>query len=88
MAPTKAAYAQLNQAIEELLASDDVLDDDDGMPEMVTDSVLLVGLQFVDHDGDRCGRVILYPRDGSQPHYITEGLLHAALSVISERPVS
>lgn len=83
MAPTKAAYVQLNQAIEELLASDEDLNEDDGLPEMVTDSVLLVGLQFVGHDGGRCGRMVLYPRDGSQPYYITEGLLYAALSAVS-----
>lgn len=81
MSASKDAYSALNTAIDQLVASDDELAQE--LPETVTDAVLLLGVQFFTDGGDRCGRVLLYPRNGSQPYYITEGLLHAGLSVIT-----
>lgn len=54
------------------------LDSDD----MVIDAVLILGAQYIDDDGDRLGRVIVFPRHGSQPPYITLGLLDDARHLI------
>ena len=48
----------------------------------VTDTVLVVGMQCFDDDGERVGHVIVFPRGGSQPSYITTGLLHTAVNLI------
>lgn len=48
---------------------------DEGSGEIVTDAVIILGAQHIDEDGDRTGRVIIFPRHGSQPPYITSGLL-------------
>lgn len=50
------------------------LDDD----EVMTDAVLVIGAQSIDDDGDRIGRVVVFGRGGSQPPYITVGLLEYA----------
>lgn len=50
--------------------------------EVVTDAVLLLAAQHVDEDGDRCGRVFVFPRHGYQPIYITKGMLTDALDMI------
>lgn len=46
--------------------------------DIVTDAVLVLGAQYIDDDGDGLGRVIVFPRYGSQPPYITLGLLGEA----------
>jgi len=53
--------------------------DDD---EVVTDAVLVLGAQRIDDDGDRIGRVGNFPRHGSQPPYITAGLLTEAIDLL------
>ncbi|GAB4710618.1 DUF7213 family protein [Mycobacterium avium] len=50
--------------------------------EVVTDAVLLLAAQHVDEDGDRCGRVFVFPRHGYQPVYITKGMLSDALDMV------
>lgn len=52
------------------------LDSDD----VVTDAVLVLGAQCIDDDGD----LITFPRGGSQPPYITVGLLVGARQLIEQ----
>lgn len=51
--------------------------------EIITDGVLLLGLQRIDDDGDRGGRVLVFPRHGSQPPYITLGLIQSAQNLVA-----
>lgn len=51
---------------------------DDCDDVMAIDAVLILGTQWIDDDGDRCGGVSVLPRTGSQPYYTTLGLLDAA----------
>lgn len=81
IAQRKAAYDQLDQAIAALVAA---FRPEDEQPDMVVDAVLLVGLQNVDEDGDRVGAVSVYPRYGSQPVYITHGLIVRADQLLRE----
>lgn len=76
----RKAYADLEQALHALLtiAREDEAEDGDS-PEALTDWVIVTGSQFYDEDGDRAGAVTILPRDGSQPAYITVGLLREAL---------
>lgn len=80
-----AAYQQLENCITQLVAysrnSEDI-DPEADYPETPTDAVLVIGTQWIDSDGDRSGRVFVFPRTGSQPSYITTGLLQAALDAI------
>lgn len=50
--------------------------------EMVTDAVLVIGAQHIDDEGDRVGRVIVFPRHASQPAYITVGLIESARRLV------
>jgi hypothetical protein len=50
--------------------------------EIVTDAVLVFGVQEIDDNGDRNGHVSVFPRHGSQPPYITVGLLTEGLRLI------
>lgn len=75
----KAAYALLDQAIEALT---DLCRDED-VTEMPVDAVLLIGLQWIDSDGDRGGAVQICPRGGWQPGYLTAGLLTQAMTIVS-----
>ncbi|MFA4080492.1 hypothetical protein ONA92_02100 [Mycobacteroides salmoniphilum] len=48
-----------------------------------TDYVLVVGAQLIDDDGDRVGGVSYFPKGGSQPPYITAGLLEVARAMLA-----
>jgi hypothetical protein len=73
----------LHEAFEDTLRhfAVDRLDND----EVITDAVLIIGVQHFDDDGDRCGRVFALPYHGSQPYYITLGLIAAAQQMIGNR---
>lgn len=77
---TAFTRAEACQALEEAIRAiaEHTLDNDD----IVTDAVIILGAQYIDDDGDRLGRVITFPRNGSQPPYITLGLLDAAQNLI------
>lgn len=77
-----AAYRKLDEAVRELAAIVEA-EDDDGPHCTPTDYVLIVGMQGIDDDGDRVGYAHLYPQQGSQPVYITSGLLTQAQSVLT-----
>lgn len=70
----------LHEAFEDTLRhfAVDRLDSD----EVITDAVLIIGVQHFDDDGDRCGRVFALPYHGSQPYYITLGLITSARRMI------
>lgn len=73
-----AAYRKLDEAAHELHQLMDQDHDEPGDPKSFpTDYVLLVGSMWVDSDDDRCGGVSFFPKDGSQPAYITIGLLES-----------
>ncbi len=72
---TELAINEVNQALAELNGGD-------GMPEIVTEAVLIVGTQYYNKVGDRCGRVFIFPRNGSQPYYISHGLMMSAVAHI------
>lgn len=77
-----AAYAALDAAANALVAvarAREEVDADCDYPETVTDLILVVGTQWIDNDNDRAGRMFAFPRNGSQPYWITGGLLQAAL---------
>lgn len=78
MTDRAAACAALEEAITALASY--CCDPDD----MVTDAVLVLGAQYIDDDGDRLGRVIVFPRHGSQPPYISVGLLESARRLIEQ----
>ncbi|OYN80432.1 DUF7213 family protein [Mycolicibacterium sphagni] len=55
------------------------------VPDLVAvDAVLLIGTQWIDEDGDRCGGTNIFPRHGWQPGYITAGLLTTAHARVAE----
>ncbi len=72
--------SELHQAFEDTLRhfAADRLDTD----EVITDAVLIIGAQYIDDEGDRCGRVFALPYHGSQPYYITLGLIASARGMI------
>lgn len=80
--PRAEAFAALEDAIAKIAA----LDIEEG--EIACDAVLLIGMQFVDSDGDRSGYVNIIPRHGWQPAYITAGLLAQAQTAVLRPPVS
>jgi hypothetical protein len=78
-----AVIKALEDAIEAfnglMRASNDDCDD-----VMAVDAVLIVGSQWIDEDGDRCGGVSFFPRNGCQPSYITAGLLDLAREQLTD----
>ena len=77
----KAAATALEQAIEALWA---IHDPDRPAGAMVVDAVLVLGVQHVEDDGDRVGYVEVFPRGGSQPSYVTRGMLGDGLKLLDE----
>jgi hypothetical protein len=67
-----AAFAALEDAITKIAA---LPCDCHAIP---VDAVLLIGMQYIDDDGDRSGYVNIVARNGWQPAYITAGLLEMA----------
>lgn len=82
----KEAYEAFELAIEKMAALMNLpADEDDDTPEMMPiDAVLIIGSQYIDKDGDRCGAVDIAPRHGWQPGYITAGLLAMATARVTE----
>jgi hypothetical protein len=70
------AWAALDAAIEACHA---ITQDD---RDVAVDAVLVIGCQTIDNDGDRIGNVEVFPRRGSQPSYVTRGLLEEATTLI------
>mgnify|MGYP001546570250 CR=1 FL=1 len=81
IAQRKAAYDLLEQAIAALV---EAFRPEGSETDIPVDAVLLVGLQNVDSDVDRVGAVCCYPRHGSQPTYITHGLIARADALLRE----
>ena len=77
-----AAYKQLDEAVMTLHRLSEARHPDP--PAVPTAYVLVVGAMWVDSDGDQGGGVGLFPKDGSQPAYITTGLLHTAAASIDK----
>ncbi|MFT9573649.1 hypothetical protein [Mycobacteroides abscessus] len=81
-----AAYRRLDEVVRELTAITED-ESDDGQPRYTaTDYVLIVGAQTIDNDGDRVGYVTVYPQGGSQPSYITTGLVAQARGFLAASP--
>ncbi|SHQ63075.1 Uncharacterised protein [Mycobacteroides abscessus subsp. bolletii] len=78
----KAAYRKIDEAVNELIsiANDEA---DDGQPAIPTDYVVVVGSQWIDDVGDRVGGICIFPRGGSQPSYITTGLVATAQAFLT-----
>lgn len=70
-------------ALEAAIAAAADLACDDG--QIAVDAVLVVGIQQIDDDGDRIGGVMIYPRHGCQPTYLTLGLLDAARRLVNQQ---
>ncbi len=72
----KAAYQTLDRAIEQLV--------DGAAPDghIVTDAVLVVGLQSITGEGRRVGSVGVFLRDGCQPLWISRALLREGLDAL------
>lgn len=68
----KEAFAALEVAIEKIVA----LGEEDQV--VAVDALLLIGMQYIDDDGDRNGYIKIVPRHGWQPGYISAGLLAMA----------
>jgi len=84
-----AAYQKLDEVVRELTAiTEDESDDDGQLRYTATDYVLIVGAQTIDNDGDRVGYVTLYPQGGSQPSYITTGLVAQAEGFLAASPAA
>jgi hypothetical protein len=76
---------KLDEAVHELyrLLEQDT-DEPDDPPGYPTDYVLIVGSMFIDNDdGGRLGCVSVFPKEGSQPAYITTGLVESARQSIN-----
>lgn len=80
MTSMSKSYQALDDAINALMQEhcDDVLNDG----AIPVDAVLVVGTQRIDADGDRVGGLWIFPRTGSQPYYLTTGLLDAARNML------
>lgn len=80
MSTKREAYEALDEAVRRVAEFVREENSEDGeSPETVVDWVVVVGSQFFADEGERCGAVTILPRGGSQPAYITVGLLREAL---------
>ncbi len=80
-----AAIKALEDAVEAFMALQREMYEDYG-DVLAVDAVLIVGAQWIDSEGDRCGDAGLLPRNGSQPAYITRGLVDDARAKLN-RPI-
>lgn len=76
----KAALNRLEDVVNEIHR---LCADPDEPTSIPTDYVLVVGAQLIDDDGDRVGGVSYFPKGGSQPPYITAGLLEVARAMLA-----
>ncbi|KAB7752773.1 DUF7213 family protein [Mycolicibacterium mucogenicum] len=79
---TVAAYQALDAAVMELHRLVEARNPEP--PAVATDYVLVVGAMYIDSSGDRNGVVEVFPKDGSQPAYVTTGLLDSALRMVNQ----
>lgn len=76
-----AAYRKLEEVAIELSAISD--SEDPSLEHNVpTAWALVIGCDYIDSDGDSGGFTALYPRDGSQARWKTNGILRQAISRI------
>ncbi|QSM04895.1 Uncharacterised protein [Mycobacteroides abscessus subsp. bolletii] len=78
----KAAFNRLEDVVNEIHR---LCADSDEPTSIPTDYVLVVGAQLIDDDGDRVGGVSYFPKGGSQPPYITAGLLEVARAMLARQ---
>lgn len=72
----KDLYNKLQDVVEEFSQSDLV----EGRNDLPTAWVLVVGYDYYDTDTDGMGGCLgIYPKDGCQANWKTQGILHSAL---------
>ena len=78
---SKAAYAKLAEVVQEL---SDIAEQEDGADHSVpTAWVLVVGYEGFDEDLQSVGGSVgVYPKDGCQPSWKTEGIIRRTLKAI------
>lgn len=77
-----AAYAKLEEVVNELSFCSDV-DDPDSPANIPTAWVLCVGFDCLDECGGDSGMTAAYPRDGAQASWKTLGILNTIIHRIS-----
>jgi hypothetical protein len=84
----RAAYAKLDEAVHELHRLMECANEIPAKRRaMPTDYVLVVGSMYLDSDSGRCGVVTYFPKDGTQPSYITIGLLTSTAQAIAAQQI-
>lgn len=76
-----AAYEKLDAAVTELHRLLELRDPEP--PSVLTDYVLVLGAMYLDAAGRRGGFTTVLPRGGSQPSYITKGLMREGLDLLA-----
>ncbi|AMS02637.1 hypothetical protein BJD55_gp129 [Gordonia phage Yvonnetastic] len=78
-----AAYAKLEQVVQELSDISDEEADGELEPNVPTAWALVIGFDYVSDDGGSGGYTGIYPRDGQQAGWKTTGILSQALAYLS-----